>query len=99
LAVLESNISEQIVYLEVYSEDCDIAGGEPVFADGIPVGVTTSGGYGHATRKSLGFAYIEPKYAQVGTQLRVELLGEQRKAVVIGDPVWDPEAIRSRADH
>jgi dimethylglycine dehydrogenase len=99
LATLESDISEQIVYLEVDSEDCDIAGGEPVFADGIPVGVTTSGGYGHATQKSLGFAYVGPKYAKVGTRLLVELLGQQYKAVVIGDPVWDAGAIRSRADH
>ena len=98
LATLESDISEQIVYLEIDSEDCDVAGGEPVFADGMPVGVTTSGGYGHTTKKSLGFAYVEPKYAPVGTQLIIELLGQQRKAVVIGDPVWDPEAIRSRAD-
>jgi dimethylglycine dehydrogenase len=98
LNVLENRIAEQIVYLEVDSGDCDIAGGEPVFADGNPVGVTTSGGYGHTTRKSLGFAYVATKYAQAGTQLSVELLGKQYRALVIRNPVWDPEAIRSRTD-
>ncbi len=98
LDVSEAGVSTQIAYLEVESTDSDIAGGEPVFADGLLVGVTTSGGYGHTTRKSLGFAYVEPEYARIGTQLSVELLGQAHKAVVIGDPVWDPEAIRSRAD-
>jgi dimethylglycine dehydrogenase len=99
LGVLESKISEQLVYLEVNTADCDIAGGEPVFVDGQAVGVTTSGGYGHYTRKSLGFAYVDPEFAQVGTRLSVELLGQKRGATVIGEPVWDPEAIRSRTDH
>jgi dimethylglycine dehydrogenase len=98
LDVLQGDISEQIVYMEVDSLDCDIAGGEPVFSDNTVVGVTTSGGYGHTTRKSLGFAYVDPKYAQAGTQLSVELLGKQYSAIVMGDPAWDPEAIRSRAD-
>jgi len=98
LNVLEKGISEQLVYLEVDSKDCDIAGGEPVFSGGKPVGVTTSGGYGHTTQKSLGFAYVDPQYAQAGTELFVELIGEQFDAIVIADPVWDPQTIRSRTD-
>ena len=98
IQVLEGDISEQIVYLEVDSKDCDIAGGEPVFAGDAPIGVTTSGGYGHTTQKSLGFAYVNPKYALAGTQLSVELLGKQYPAMVIRDPVWDPEAVRSRTE-
>ena len=38
-------------------------GGEAVLVGDRAVGVTTSGGYGHTTGKSLGFAYVEPELA------------------------------------
>jgi len=87
----------QIVYLEVEPGDNDIVGGETVFIDDKPIGITTSGGYGHTTQKSLGFAYVETAYAKEGNQFAVELLGKMRQATVITDPVWDPQAERSRA--
>ncbi len=96
LATLDRKIAEQVVYLEVDSKNCDIAGSEPVFSNGHPVGVTTSGGYGHSTHKSLGFAFVEPEHAKAGNVLSVELLGHQYSAVVLSEPVWDPGANRSR---
>ena len=97
LEVLDTGASTEIVYLEIADGDCDIAGGEPVFLNGKVVGVTTSGGYGHVTQKSLGFAYIDAAYVKPGTQLSVELLGKSRQAVVLAEPAWDPDAKRSRA--
>lgn len=93
----QADMALKIVYLDVELGDNDVAGGEPVFAGGKPVGVTTSGGYGHTTGKSLGFAYIEPQHATEGTELTLDMIGETRKAKVIIYPVWDPEAKRSRA--
>nr|MBX2869200.1 hypothetical protein [Acidiferrobacterales bacterium] len=87
----------KIVYLDVELGDNDIAGNETVFVDGKPIGITTSGGFGHTTGKSLGFAYVDAEFAAEGTKLAVELLGQMREAVVINDPVWDPKAERSRA--
>lgn len=97
LAAVDKTVANKIVYLEVAASDCDIVHGEPVFVDGKPIGMTTSGGYGHVTQKSLGFAYINIKFADPGTRLMIELLGETHQATVIDKPVWDPEAKRSRA--
>ena len=72
-------------------------GGEPVLADGRAVGVTTSGGHGHRTGKSLGFAYVEPALAAPGTAFEIELLGEARAATVLAGPVYDPDNARLRA--
>ena len=93
LAVQKAGITQKLVYLVVDSGDCDIAGGEPVFAPKTdhPIGVTTSGGYGHSTGKSLGFAYIKTQYAQPGANLSVQLLDKTRAAVVTAEAVWDPE--------
>ena len=97
LRALEHAPENMIVYLEVEATDSDIAHGEPVFADGRPVGITTSGAYGHSTQKSLGFAFVDARYSAPGTRLAVELLGAMRPAVVLDEPAWDPAAKRSRA--
>ena len=46
---------------------------DPVLDGDRIIGVTTSGGYGHATQKSLAFAYVEPAYATVGTEFNIEI--------------------------
>ena len=88
----------QIVYCELTEfEDADVAGGESVFHDGRDIGVTTSGGYGHSTGKSLFFAYVPPELAEPGQQLLVPVLGEIRRAVVLGEPAYDPDNRELRA--
>ena len=92
------NSDIKLVYLVVESGDCDIAGGEPLFdKSGRVIGVTTSGGYGHIVEKSLGFGYVEPKFAEPNTEIMVELLGKKRAAIVTAEPVWDAKNTRLRA--
>jgi len=87
----------RIVYCEVAAVDADVHGGEPVMDGERVIGVTTSGGYGHAVRKSLCFAYVEPEYAAPGKRFDVEILGERRQAKVLAEPAFDPDnaALRS----
>ncbi len=97
LSVEAKGAATRCVYFEVEPGDCDVVGGEPVFSDARPVGVTTSGAFGHYTGRSLGFAYVESEYAAPGAKLSVELLGALRKATVLGDAVFDPGNARPRA--
>ena len=90
-------IATKLVYLEVADGDADAMGGEAVFANGSCVGVTTSGGYGHAVKKSLAFAYVDPALTKAGTRLDVQVLGDRRAATVLAAPVYDPENRRLRA--
>ena len=96
-AAKERGVATHLVYLEVMADDSDAAGGEPVFADGRAIGVTTSGGYGHATGRSLAFAYVASGYETPGRALAVELLGERYPATVLAGPVYDPDNLRLRA--
>ena len=86
----------QLVYFEVDATDSDVRGSEPLYHGDACVGVTTSGGYGHYVRKSLGFGYVPPALAQPGTELGVDLLGERHPARVLKDPVYDPANERLR---
>ena len=64
--------------------------------DGKVIGVTTSGGLGHYTEKSLVFAYVAPEFAEPGAQFDVEILSDAIKATVLEEPVYDPGNARLR---
>ena len=99
VAAMERGATTHMVYLEVDATDFDAAGGEPVFAGGgeTAIGVTTSGGYGHATGKSLAFAYVDSGFESPGTELAIALLGDRRPATVLANAAYDPENLRLRA--
>jgi dimethylglycine dehydrogenase len=87
----------KLVYLEVDNTDSDCVGNEPVYAGDKVVGVTTSGGYGHAVNKSLAFAYVDPKLARTGQEFEVMVFTERRKARIIAESAWDAANDRPRA--
>jgi dimethylglycine dehydrogenase len=79
----------KLTYMAVEAGDNDCRGNEPVYQNGRLVGLTTSGGYGFAVRKSLAFAYVDPKLAKLGEGFEILLLGERKKAQIIAEPAWD----------
>jgi dimethylglycine dehydrogenase len=79
----------KLVYMEVDASDNDARGNEPVYRNGKVVGITTSGGYGFATNKSIAFAYVEPALANRGEEFEIMLLGDRRKARIIPEAAWD----------
>jgi dimethylglycine dehydrogenase len=93
-AVRAGTIATKLVYGEVAASDCDIYGGEAVMQGDRVVGVCTSGAYGHATAKSLTFAYVEPGVTE---GLEVVILGARRSLTLLDAPVWDPANARQKA--
>ncbi len=87
----------KLVCLEVANTDSDCVGNEPVYSGEKIVGLTTSGGYGHAVKKSLAFAYVDPKMTATGSPFEVLMFGERRKASVIAESPWDPANARLKA--
>ena len=70
--------STRLVCLAVDAVDADCHGGESVLCDGRPVGMVSSGGYGHRTSRSYAFAFVEPRLARPGTALEVVILEQAR---------------------
>ena len=97
LKTKQAGIEMQCVYFEVQAGDCDVVGGEAVVAGGKALGVTTSGGFGHRTGKSLGFADVDSASAVPGSRFQVMILGELRDATVLSEPAYDPKNERLRA--
>jgi dimethylglycine dehydrogenase len=87
-------IATTLVYGAIAATDCDIYGGEAVMQGDMVVGACTSGGYGHATGKSLAFAFVQPGHTE---GLEVVVLGERRKLTLLAEPAWDPTNARQKA--
>ncbi len=86
----------QLIYFEVDAVDSEVRGNEPIYVGDDCVGLTTSGGFGYAVNKSLGFGYVTPDLATPGTELDVGLLDARCKAQVLADPAYDPQNERLR---
>lgn len=86
----------KLALLDVEVTDADPLGGEGVFMDSRRVGVVTTTGYGHATGRSLAWAYVDPGLDIPGTALEVMVLGKPARAKVLDGPVWDPDSVRPR---
>ncbi|MFM7027832.1 MAG: FAD-dependent oxidoreductase [Chakrabartia sp.] len=81
----------RIVYGEVAAAQVDPRGAEPIMVGDACVGLTTSGGFGYRTGKSLFFACVPHDHAQPGAQFDILLQGERQRATVLAAPVYDPD--------
>lgn len=93
----KEQLAWKIAYIEVDVDDSDIRGGEPVFSGEKVVGVTSSGAYGYVVKKSLGFVFVKPDYAEPGTIFDVQLLGNRYPAKVLSEAAYDPGNHRLRS--
>ena len=58
--------------------------------------MTTSGGYGYSTKKSLAMALINPEFSDPGQELKTHIVGVERLCKVIDASPWDPKGERLR---
>ena len=87
----------RMALLEIDGDGPDPFGLHPVSCDGRVVGLTTSGAYGHRTRKKLALAYLKPSLMPDGAALEVEILGDGFPARPLDAAPWDPDNERMRA--
>ena len=86
-------LSMVLVYCEVDAGDNDVRGNEPAFAPGSdePMGIGTSGAWGHSVGRSLAFVYVDPEFEAPGSTFELDLLGERRTATVLAEAAYDPQ--------
>jgi dimethylglycine dehydrogenase len=94
-----AGVPNRFVTLEVHAvTDADPLGNEPLFdKGGRMIGRATSGYYGHHLKKSLAIGYVKADYAEVGTPLGIEILGERKQATVVPESPYDPENLALKA--
>jgi dimethylglycine dehydrogenase len=92
-----AGVPRQLVCLVCQADDADPWGYNPIFSGDRIVGMTSSGGYGHRTDKSIALGYVPPELAAPGTPLDVEVLGKRLAAEVVAMPLYDPKNERMKA--
>ncbi len=89
------------VAFEVTNDEAAAHTGDPIWTtvDGSErlIGVVTSGGYGHTMNTNIAMGYVDPAYAEVGTELAIDIIGVRSPAVVRAEPMFDPAHERPRA--
>lgn len=60
----------------------------PVYSGDTQIGEITSGTQSPTSKRNLGLALIDSKYAAVGTEVSIEIRGKQLKAVVVKTPFY-----------
>jgi dimethylglycine dehydrogenase len=95
-AMLKRSPNWDMVLLEIDTDgEVEPFYSHTVFARGRPVGVVTSGAFGHRVRKSLALAFLrEPEFRE---GLTVKLLGRERAARILSTPPYDPRNERLKA--
>ena len=94
----QKGVTKRFVTLLVDAGKCDAPYMSTLWHEGEVVGETTSGGWGHRIDKSIALGMVRAELAVQGTELRVEIYGEQCRAVVQADePLWDPKNERLRS--
>ncbi|MCH9853077.1 MAG: FAD-dependent oxidoreductase [Alphaproteobacteria bacterium] len=72
------------------TEDAHCFGNEAIYKDGKKIGRVSSGGFGHRLQRSFAMSFVDPEYAQIGTEFEVMILEKPYKAKVIADSPYDP---------
>jgi dimethylglycine dehydrogenase len=94
--VKAAGVPLKLACLVVDAVDADPWGYNPIFNGDQKVGMTSSGGFGHRTHKSIAMGYVKPELAAPGTRLEVEVLGKKLPAQVVAMPLYDPKNERMK---
>lgn len=81
-----------MVLLEIAVGEIDPFYAHTLWQEERPVGIVTSGAYGHRTGKVLALAYLRDALARDG--LTVSILGQHRAVTILAEPPFDPNNTR-----
>lgn len=83
----EAGLKKTLVGLEMVGRGVP-RHGYPVMHQETPIGNITTGSYAPTLDKNLGLAYVEPSFAEPGTQVFIDVRGRQIEAIVVPIPFY-----------
>lgn len=92
----EQGVKQRSVTISIDTDGASSFIHEGVYHDGKLAGRITSGGYAYTLGYDVAFALLPVELGNPGTELEVPILGEMRKARVIAESPYDPDALRGR---
>jgi dimethylglycine dehydrogenase len=96
LARRDAGLRKQLVTLQIDTTSGPAHGGASLMDQDRVVGTITSGDWGYRTGLNLGYAFVEPEYAQEGQNMARDHCGAMVPAKVIAASPYDPTHGRMR---
>ena len=94
----QAGVTKQFVTLTLDSETFDPPYMSTIWHDGVVVGETTSGYFGHRVGACIALGMLRADLSVPGVAVEVEIFGQRYPAVVQEDgPLWDAKSERIRA--
>ncbi|MGL6210874.1 MAG: GcvT family protein [Paracoccaceae bacterium] len=94
----QAGVTKRFCTLVVQAGECDPPYMSTIWHEGVVVGETTSGYYGHRAGACIALGMLRADLNVAGVAVEVEIFGQRYPAVVQADqPVWDPKNERIRA--
>ena len=93
----KEGIKKKLICLDVEADDADALGYNGIYHNGNLVGMTSSGGFGHRTEKSIAFGYVDAELATIGNKFEVDILDVKRAATSVEMSIYDPEMKKMKA--
>ncbi|WP_342078230.1 FAD-dependent oxidoreductase [Yoonia sp. SS1-5] len=80
-----------LVCMIVDSDAAAVPAGASMMAGDTVIGTVTSGAWGHRINKNLALGFVQTRYAQTGTQVDIDLLGQRVQAQICDICQYDPD--------
>jgi dimethylglycine dehydrogenase len=85
-----NGVQKRLVSLEINCDHAPAYGGASLMQGDDVVGTITSGAWGYRVGKNLAYAFIDPKLSEIGTCVKLDLLGQLVDATVCTPSLYDP---------
>lgn len=97
LAERECGPSRRLVTSIVNTPEQDVVGNEAIMQGTKCIGHVTSGGYAHHMGCSMAMGYVLHECSSADAALAVEINGNEYRARVVTEPVYDPSGSTMRS--
>lgn len=87
---IRKGVQKRLVSLEINCDHAPAYGGASLMQGDDVVGTITSGAWGYRVGKNLAYAFIDPSLSEIGTCVKLDLLGQLVDATVCAPSPYDP---------
>lgn len=97
LCLLKDEGSDRkLVGFSIENKNANIEKGDKVKFQGKEIGEVTTFTYGYTVEKYIGYVLVDSKYADAGTEIKIESAGKEIDATIENKIFYDPKGVRVR---
>jgi aminomethyltransferase len=85
-----SGVNKKLIAFKMTDKSAPPRPHYPIWANGVNVGIVTSGTQSPSLNCGIGMGFVPPEFAKPDTKIEIEIRGKQFAAVVVTKPIYRP---------